>query len=92
MTMLGFETTTKFRKDYKRIEKRKYDLSLMDQVVQALLEEKPLDPVYCDHALTGDYAGHRECHILSDWLFIYRVDKGRLVLVATRTGTHYDLF
>jgi len=90
--MLEFETTTQFRKDFKRIEKRKYDLSLMDEVVQTLLEEKPLDAKYRDHALTGDYAGHRECHIQSDWLFIYRVDKGKLVLVATRTGTHSDLF
>lgn len=90
--MLEFETTTQFRKDFKRIEKRKYDLSLMDEVVQTLLEEKPLDAQYRDHALTGDYAGHRECHIQSDWLFIYRVNKDKLILVATRTGTHSDLF
>jgi len=90
--MLEFETTTQFRKDFKRIEKRKYDLSLMDEVVQTLLEEKPLDAKYRDHALTGDYAGHRECHIQPDWLFIYRADKNKLILVATRTGTHSDLF
>ena len=90
--MLGFETTAQFRKDYKRIEKRNYDLSLMDQVVQTLLEEKPLDPKHRDHALTGDYAGHRECHILNDWLLIYRIERENLVLIATRTGTHSDLF
>jgi mRNA-degrading endonuclease YafQ of YafQ-DinJ toxin-antitoxin module len=38
MKMLEFETTAQFRKDYKRIEKRQYDLSLMDEVVQTLLE------------------------------------------------------
>jgi len=90
--MLGFETTTQFRKDIKRIEKRKYDLSLMDQVVQTLLEEKPLDLKHHDHDLTGDYTGHRECHIQPDWLFIYRIDEDKLILVATRTGTHSDLF
>ena len=91
--MLGFETTAQFRKDYRRIEKRNYDLSLMDQVVQTLLEEKPLDPKHCDHySLTGNYAGYRECHILNDWLLIYRVERENLVLIATRTGTHSDLF
>ena len=90
--MLEFETTTQFRKDYKRIEKRKYDLSLMDEVVQTLLEEKPLDPKHRDHALSGNYSGHRECHILNDWLLIYRIERANLVLVATRTGTHSDLF
>jgi mRNA interferase YafQ len=90
--MLTFETTRQFRRDIKRLEKRKYDLSLMEQVIQTLLEEKPLDTKYRDHALTGNYAGHRECHIQPDWLFIYRIDRGKLVLVATRTGTHSDLF
>jgi len=90
--MLGFEATTQFRKDYKRIEKRKYDLSMMDEVVQTLLDEKPLDQKYHDHALVGNYAGHRECHIQPDWLFIYRVGRDRLILVATRTGTHSDFY
>lgn len=92
--MLEFETTAQFRRDFKRIEKRKRDLSLMDEVVQTLLEEKPLDPKYRDHALTGDYAGHRECHIQNDWLLIYRyrADRESLILVAARTGTHSDLF
>ena len=64
----------------------------LDSVIQTLQEENPLDAKYNDHALTGNYAGHRECHIQSDWLFIYRVDKGNLLLVATRTGSHSDLF
>lgn len=92
MKMLSFETTKQFRRDFKRIEKRNYDVSLMAQVVKTLLDEKPLDPKHQDHALSGDYAGHRECHILNDWLLIYRVDHEHIVLVATRTGTHSDLF
>jgi mRNA interferase YafQ len=34
----------------------------------------------------------RECHVLNDWLLIYAIDKGRLILTAIRTGTHDDLF
>ena len=90
--MLGFETTALFRRDYKRIVKRNYDLSLMDAVVQTLLEKKSLNAKHRDHALSGNYSGHRECHITNDWLLIYRVDRNNLILIATRTGTHSDLF
>ena len=33
------------------------------------LEEK-----YKDHELSGNFKGYRECHILSDWLLIYKID------------------
>ena len=57
-----------------------------------LCEEKPLPPKYRDHALTGNYGGQRECHILPDWLLIYKIEKDELLLSRTRTGTHNDLF
>ena len=45
-----------------------------------------------DHDLSGDWAGHRECHILPDWLLVYRIEDDVLVLTLARTGTHSDLF
>ena len=66
--MLKLATTTKFRKDYKRIKKRGYDLELLENILDALLCEERLDQKYKDHALTGNYIGFRECHIQSDWL------------------------
>ena len=56
------------------------------------LELVGLPEKYYDHPLTGDYKGCRECHILPDWLLIYRVEKDLLILGLTRTGTHSDLF
>ena len=67
-------------------------MTLLDTIIQTLLEEKPLDPKHRDHPLIGDYIGFRECHILGDWLLVYVVDKGQLILTASRTGTHSDLF
>jgi mRNA interferase YafQ len=90
--MLTLKTTTRYRKDYKLAIRRGLDIILLDEVVQTLLEEKPLDPKHRDHPLIGDYAGFRECHILGDWLLVYAVDKGRLILTASRTGTHSDIF
>ena len=45
-----------------------------------------------DHELTGNWVGHRECHIQPDWLLIYRIEDDVLVLTLARTGTHSDLF
>jgi mRNA interferase YafQ len=90
--MLTFATTSQYRRERKLAEKRGRDISLLNTVINTLLEENPLAPKHRDHPLTGDYAGFRECHVQPDWLLIYTVDKGQLVLTASRTGTHSDLF
>lgn len=90
--MLSLRTTTRFRKDYKRLKKQGKDMNLLQVVIDDLLAGKVLDPKYRDHALVGDYVGFRECHILPDWLLIYMIDHGQLILTVTRTGSHSDLF
>ena len=90
--MLELVTTSTFRKDLKIAKKRGYDLSLSEVVIDELLKENTLPQKYKDHALTGNYKGFRECHILPDWLLIYSIDKSKLILTASRTGTHSDLF
>ncbi len=90
--MLKLFPTSRFRKDLKRIKKRNYNMDKLNEVIQLLLEEKTLPSKYCDHALLGDYMGFRECHINPDWLLIYAINKDKLILTASRTGTHADLF
>ena len=90
--LLELKKTSQFRKDLKRMVKRRLDVDFLDEIIQTLRERKPLDPKHRDHALTGDYAGFRECHIQPDWLLIYIIDGENLVLTASRTGTHSDLF
>lgn len=90
--MLELVTTTAFRKDLKLAKKRGYDLSLIEVVLDMLMEEQILPERYKDHALVGNYTGFRECHILPDWLLIYSINKSELILTASRTGTHSDLF
>ena len=67
-------------------------MELLDETLETLAQEKPLSPNHKDHALFGPYTGFRECHILPDWLLIYKIDKGSLILTAARTGSHSDLF
>ncbi len=90
--MLTLKTTTQFRRDYKLMKKRGYNMDLLEDVLETLLQKKPLAEKHRDHALVGNYNGFRECHILPDWLLIYRIDSEILLLVASRTGTHSDLF
>lgn len=90
--MLQLETTGQFRKDYKRVKKRGYNMQLLEDVIQTILEEKFLAEKYHDLSLSGNYTGFRECHILPDWLLIYAIKQDRLVLTASRTGTYSDLF
>ncbi len=84
--------TSQFKKDYKRAKKRGLDMGELQSVLERLCAGEPLEERHRDHALSGVYAGFRECHIRPDWLLIYTVDVGRLILVASRTGTHSDLF
>ncbi|MDO4281784.1 MAG: type II toxin-antitoxin system YafQ family toxin [Peptococcaceae bacterium] len=84
--------TTRFKKDYKLAIKRQLDVKLLDDVIRTLASGENLPEKNKDHELTGNWSGHRECHILPDWLLIYRIDDDVLVLTLARTGSHSDLF
>ena len=86
------EMSTRFKRDYKLIKKRGYDMNLIKEVIDILANGDILPEKYLDHPLSGNYKGYRECHIEPDWLLIYRIEKDLLVLGLTRTGTHSDLF
>jgi mRNA interferase YafQ len=64
--MLTIKYQTAFKKDYKRIQKRGYDLHLLEDVITKLAEQKQLEPARQDHALSGNWNGFRECHISPD--------------------------
>ncbi len=90
--MLTIKYQAAFKRDYKRIKKRGYNIRLLEQLIALLAEGQELPASYRDHALTGDYSGCRECHIAPDWLLVYEVLQDELLLYLTRTGTHSDLF
>lgn len=90
--MLTIEYHKSFKKDYKRVKKQGYNIKKLETVISLLANEQQLPEFYRDHALKGDYEGFRECHIQPDWLLIYCVEKGKLVLALSRTGSHSELF
>lgn len=90
--MLEIVLSNRFKKDLKLAKKRGCDLELLDEIVTKLANLEPLPPKNRDHDLTGNYEGFRECHITPDWLLVYRIDNGALILFLSRTGSHSDLF
>ena len=88
--MLRAIATSQFRKDYKRAIKRDKDIAKLDDIIRKLATGSPLDIRHRDHALVGNWAFFRECHIEPDWLLIYRIESDVLVLTLVRTGTHGD--
>lgn len=64
--MLTIRYEKSFKKDYKRIIKRGYDMKLFEEVVEILVNNQELPLKYKDHILSGNYFGFRECHITSD--------------------------
>ena len=89
--MYKIKPSNKYKKDLKLLQKRGYNLDLLDTVIDLLIEGKPLPQKYHDHDLHGNFEGCRECHILPDWLLIYEKFEETLYLYLTRTGTHSDL-
>ena len=84
--------TTQFKRDLKKAQKQNKKLDLLNKVLQQLADGIPLPEKNRDHALTGNYAGCRECHIQPDWLLIYEIAEDTLFLYLTRTGSHNELF
>ena len=91
-TKYTVKPTTQFKKDFKLAMNRGLKIELLEEVIAALAMGEALPKKHGDHALTGNWVGHRECHILPDWLLIYRIEEEVLVLTLARTGTHSDLF
>lgn len=84
--------TSRFKKDLKLAQKRKYPLEYLHAIITQLANGETLPQKYKDHALIGEYTNYRECHITPDWLLIYTIQEEELILVLSRTGTHSDLF
>jgi len=61
-------------------------------ILALLAEDVPLSASCRDHALVGNWVGHRECHIKPDLLLIYRLEEDSGVLELVRLGSHSELF
>lgn len=90
--MYNIVYTARMKHDAKLMKKRGKDMSKLVVVLDLLASGNPLPENYKDHQLSGSLKDFRECHIEPDWLLMYQIFEGELILSTTATGTHADLF
>lgn len=90
--MYKLQLSGRFKKSYKKCIKRGYDKTLFEEVVSILLRGESLPAKYKNHPLHGNYEGWNDCHILPDWVLVWKYDNDKLILCLLDTGTHSDLF
>ena len=76
----------------KLARKRNLPEDELNKVIFNLANDISLPQENKDHALSGNLAGFRECHIKPDWLLIYLIEDNILTLTLVNTGSHSDLF
>ena len=84
--------TKTFLKDWQRLSHSgRYDMvRLKETMILLIANDAPLGAEWLDHALKGEWADHRECHIGGDFLLIYQLENNTINFV--RAGTHSELF
>jgi mRNA interferase YafQ len=82
--------STAFRKDWKRAQRRGYDVAKLAVVIRKLQLGEALPAANRAHPLKGEWKGYWDCHVEPDWLLIYKATDEEVRLA--RTGTHADLF
>ena len=90
--MLKIVSTNTFEKDVKKVVKRGYDIKLLKEAIEYIVENEVSLPIekYKTHQLKGEWKGAIDSHLKPDWLLIYKIERDCLILI--RTGTHVDLF
>ena len=91
--MRTIEQSRQFKRDLKREAKGPHRVTLAKDfvsIVEALAKDEPLAERHRDHALTGDWKEHRDCHIKPDLVLIYR-KRNDAVLQLVRLGSHSEL-
>ena len=89
--MKELKPTSQYKKDYKRFRNNPKKLEKLFDILELLRQEKPIPEENRPHPLTGDYAGHMECHIEGDFLLIW-FDPHSEVISLVRLGSHSELF
>lgn len=79
----------KFLKEYKKLSKQLKNET--DIVLEKLVNCEKLEAKYKDHALKGNLAGIRDCHIKPDLVLLYCIQKEELILTALRINSHSNL-
>lgn len=94
--MARINRSPRFKRNYKKLMRKHYDMSKIDKVIRLLALEKfdELINHYDDHPLHGNLAGKRVLHIEDNWILIYqkRADHtyNLVIINLEATGNHEE--
>jgi mRNA interferase YafQ len=89
--MKEIKSGRQFRKDVKRYINQTKKIKKLYTLIEILRSGEPIPKEYKPHSLIGDYAGHMECHIESDFLLVW-IDETTNVVKLIRLGSHSEIF
>ena len=83
--MYSLKYSKKFKKDLKKINKSaNSDIKDLEYTLDLLINNRPLGKKYKNHKLRGEFNNCYECHIKSNLLLIYKIDKRNLIIYLLR--------
>jgi mRNA interferase YafQ len=91
--MRTIKQSGQFKRDIKREAKGVHRQALQNDfvgIITALANDQTLAEKYRDHALTGEWKDHRDCHVKPDLVLIYR-KPNTAELQLVRLGLHSEL-
>lgn len=90
----AIEMSNEFERQYRHLLRsgRPKLVKKLDRIIELLASDEILPSSAHNHKLSGIFEGYCECHIEPDWLLIYTVERGKLILALVATGTHSQLF
>lgn len=91
--MYKIVSSKQFRRDYKKLcRSGRFDVSILNKIINTLAQGEVLDKKYKDHVLKGSMESLHECHLKPDLLLVYKIYGERVVLELIRLGSHSELF
>ncbi len=89
--MKTLKSTSQYKKDYKKFRNNPKKIGKLMKLLKKLANEEQIPAEFRPHLLSGNYAGHMECHIEGDFLLTwFDPDTDQIDLV--RLGSHSELF
>jgi len=90
--MFYLKYSKRFKQDLKYFQHDPDTLLKLKQVLDCLINGKPLSKKNYNHPLSGEFKGCFDCHIRPDVLLIYKKEKEKIFILLLRIGSHSDLF
>lgn len=90
--MYSLKYSNRFKKDLKLYRYNQDMLDELEKILNILIKGGKLPLKNNNHRLIGEFKDCFECHIRSDILLIYKVEKSEIIILLLRIGSHVKLF